>query len=836
MPKLPDLSKGHLYELTRAKAPAAPDLGSSLKSGTSAVAKGLDTVGKELMQFHEDERDKRDAIEALDAENKATALLRDQEKALERNPDFDSHEKIFNEGTTAGMKAILGGITNPKVRSKLAHRFWDKHQSVQESVRKTAERGRNSVMSAAAEQKVEDSLKDIENGDLPPAEIAARVRDANANIDHLLAVRAIDPQQHRRMKSDYSNKYGTAAIDAMTVDQDPDVVAGKLEKYRKGRKSFASPEGIVPQSDAAPVLKDNQKTKLQGVNSDVVDRFSQLQGVTGRTFNINSGHRSATHNARVGGAKKSQHIEGNAIDIDVSQMSEEERAQLINTASALGFTGIGVYKNSLHLDMGARRSWGPDYRAGSVPGWAKGAISNHLSNKSKVETPVAKRGLVQYAGLKGDTKTDAAPAAPAVEPEQWHLHQLIGGMSDVEIYEYEQKLRAKAKAKRADQKVIDKAELAGIAQRIRDKGIMTPEDEAFVKKMEKAQPELYAQFQLDKQEAVYFAEAQQITKPDKNEPDGKRVVPIDQMTPSELSDHLEELERKRTNTRASGVEVEARTNAMNDIRKIVNANLELRRRDPSRSVEKHPEVMTAEDRLNRFGLSAVGEKGPDQVLEPIPTDPRSLPPPQATLEQKQAMRRELFQAREQAQANLEIPENERKMITKAEAQALLPWHPGSQVTIDDFKTLLQQAKDKALEWTGDENIAILMVEDAYQLIKGERTGKSEQVDEVNAFRNEAYNPDGSRKTAEKLSRIDRDTGQIDFTKSTNKGMRPLPLPEAPAPSVEWLKANLNDPEAVASFARKYGAEALKNALTMPPLEAQKGVDRWGNPKKETSWW
>ncbi len=33
--------------------------------------------------------------------------------------------------------------------------------------------------------------------------------------------------------------------------------------------------------------------------------------------------------------------------------------------------GIGIYGNSLHFDTGPRRVWGPSYKRGSVPKWAR---------------------------------------------------------------------------------------------------------------------------------------------------------------------------------------------------------------------------------------------------------------------------------------------------------------------------------------------------------------------------------------------------------------------------------------------------------------------------------
>lgn len=138
-----------------------------------------------------------------------------------------------------------------------------------------------------------------------------------------------------------------------------------------------------PASDVNSVLSDQQKTQLDGVAGDVVGRFAALQGATGITFKINSGYRDTEHNARVGGAKSSQHIDGNAIDIDVSGLSKQERVEVIRKASELGFTGLGVYDNALHLDAGARRAWGPSHHGDSVPAWARGAVDEHLQRSGQ---------------------------------------------------------------------------------------------------------------------------------------------------------------------------------------------------------------------------------------------------------------------------------------------------------------------------------------------------------------------------------------------------------------------------------------------------------------------
>ncbi|ESY02741.1 transglycosylase SLT domain-containing protein [Mesorhizobium sp. LNJC405B00] len=152
-----------------------------------------------------------------------------------------------------------------------------------------------------------------------------------------------------------------------------------------------------------PVIIGNQAGRVgspdvAGVNSVVLSRFKQVQNAFGASVPIVSGFRDPERNARAGGARKSEHMHGNALDLDVSKLSPDERVRLIQTASSMGFTGIGVYANSLHLDIGSRRAWGASHHSDSVPTWARDAIAAHMAGKS---VPLGQRG---GAGFKVDSR------------------------------------------------------------------------------------------------------------------------------------------------------------------------------------------------------------------------------------------------------------------------------------------------------------------------------------------------------------------------------------------------------------------------------------------------
>lgn len=163
--------------------------------------------------------------------------------------------------------------------------------------------------------------------------------------------------------------------------------------YKKVARAYQKTDASqIPERNIA--IKPAQGVNINNVNPVVLGRWQQVQNLFGKQIAIKSGFRDPKTNEKVGGAKGSQHIHGAALDLDVSGLSKPERLELIRIASAQGFTGIGVYNNSLHLDIGPRRSWGPSYGFESVPGWASEAIAEHMQGKA---SPLA----AQMGGQQG---------------------------------------------------------------------------------------------------------------------------------------------------------------------------------------------------------------------------------------------------------------------------------------------------------------------------------------------------------------------------------------------------------------------------------------------------
>lgn len=77
----------------------------------------------------------------------------------------------------------------------------------------------------------------------------------------------------------------------------------------------------------------------------------------GKPVNINSGYRCPAHNARVGGAKRSMHLEGKAADLWIGGVDPQA---VYDYADGLigGGGGVGDYNTFTHIDVrGYRARW-----------------------------------------------------------------------------------------------------------------------------------------------------------------------------------------------------------------------------------------------------------------------------------------------------------------------------------------------------------------------------------------------------------------------------------------------------------------------------------------------
>ncbi len=87
------------------------------------------------------------------------------------------------------------------------------------------------------------------------------------------------------------------------------------------------------------------------ISSRLISMLESLRREMKVPFRITSGYRCPTHNAKVGGAKNSYHVQGRACDIacPVGYTVEE----FTHICLKHGFTGVGAYpsQNFVHVDV-----------------------------------------------------------------------------------------------------------------------------------------------------------------------------------------------------------------------------------------------------------------------------------------------------------------------------------------------------------------------------------------------------------------------------------------------------------------------------------------------------
>jgi uncharacterized Zn-binding protein involved in type VI secretion len=134
-------------------------------------------------------------------------------------------------------------------------------------------------------------------------------------------------------------------------------------------------DGTTESPSPQPSNEDGQYIKwLPHVDSRVKPEVVQgLEGISqqvGYQLQVTSGYRSPEYNANVGGAKRSQHMEGNATDIVQTGLTEQQRKDFIQAAIDNGFTAIGIYNTFTHIDIrGAKVAWGSNGSRTSLPNY-----------------------------------------------------------------------------------------------------------------------------------------------------------------------------------------------------------------------------------------------------------------------------------------------------------------------------------------------------------------------------------------------------------------------------------------------------------------------------------
>lgn len=81
---------------------------------------------------------------------------------------------------------------------------------------------------------------------------------------------------------------------------------------------------------------------------EFLQRLDNARAFAGVPFKVNSGYRTAAHNAKVGGVEDSSHCQGWAADLAAS--SGTLKFTIVNALLKAGFTRIGIASSFVHVD------------------------------------------------------------------------------------------------------------------------------------------------------------------------------------------------------------------------------------------------------------------------------------------------------------------------------------------------------------------------------------------------------------------------------------------------------------------------------------------------------
>lgn len=101
------------------------------------------------------------------------------------------------------------------------------------------------------------------------------------------------------------------------------------------------------------------------IHPDLPSVLQNIRNQFGKPIIINSGYRTPEYNKKVGGATRSQHCYGTAVDIVVDGVSPASVAAAAEKAlKEMDYPGgIGLYKSFVHVDVRSKRyRW--DQRSG----------------------------------------------------------------------------------------------------------------------------------------------------------------------------------------------------------------------------------------------------------------------------------------------------------------------------------------------------------------------------------------------------------------------------------------------------------------------------------------
>ena len=125
---------------------------------------------------------------------------------------------------------------------------------------------------------------------------------------------------------------------------------------------------IIKKGDTAQITKNFNAKELFSksfpapsehfLSDQVVNAAQFIRDYVNSPVKINSSYRTVVHNSSIGGAKRSQHLKGTALDLSFSNenillqlhQSILKKDAFLNQLIGTGINGVGLYDRFIHID------------------------------------------------------------------------------------------------------------------------------------------------------------------------------------------------------------------------------------------------------------------------------------------------------------------------------------------------------------------------------------------------------------------------------------------------------------------------------------------------------
>lgn len=146
-------------------------------------------------------------------------------------------------------------------------------------------------------------------------------------------------------------------VEVLTYPVAPVQSTSKIELDTGGQYGINLTPGMNPIIDTLNGTSPNLRPgALANMKSLLENEYAKMQEYYGGRLYINDALAKAG-TTRSSQTPNSQHFYGKALDIDITNMSNAQKAKLVDAAKKAGFKGFGFGNTILHVDTGNPRSW-----------------------------------------------------------------------------------------------------------------------------------------------------------------------------------------------------------------------------------------------------------------------------------------------------------------------------------------------------------------------------------------------------------------------------------------------------------------------------------------------